>query len=204
MQDATLADLIRRAQNRESTAFDALVDRYGGRVFGFVFRITASRDAAEDLTQEVFLRVVRMIGRYQDDGRFEAWLFRIAANLVRDRGRRSRRTGHAVELGGSERGDGLDARPGPSVSPAAGLETREDLDRMSRALAALPEAEREVILMRHFSDLSFKEIADAMGTPLGTALARAHRGLAKLRELMTQMEEPAGTPGEPVPAGQRP
>ncbi len=69
------------------------------------------------------------------------------------------------------------------------MQTAEQVDRMQRVLRQLPAAEREVILLRHFSQMSFKEVAEAMGTPLGTALARAHRGLAKLRRLM---EEEAG------------
>lgn len=179
-----LADLIRRAQSREASAFDALVDRYSVRLYGYLYRLTGSRTDAEDLLQELFIRVVRMIGRYEHDGRFDAWLFRIATNLVRDRARRAR-TGVPTLTGNTDDGHLQDVAVDPESSdPSRGLQTAEEVDRLQWALGQLPEAEREVVMLRHFSDLSFRDIAEVMGTPLGTALARAHRGLAKLRELM--------------------
>jgi RNA polymerase sigma-70 factor (ECF subfamily) len=194
MDRESLADLIRRAQTQEPAAFEALVDQFSGRVFGFVFRMVGSRDEAEDLVQEVFLRIVRTIPHYRDDGRFESWLFRIAANLVRDRVRAFGRQPTHMELrpndsGGSE----LDDLTPDATSPARPMELREDVDRLTAALAMLPAAEREVVLLRHYSDMSFKEIAEEMGTPLGTALARGHRGLQRLREIMTGATAPGGS-----------
>jgi RNA polymerase sigma-70 factor, ECF subfamily len=189
MDAAELADVIARARRREPAAFDALVTAYGDRLYGYFYRLTGSRHDAEDLLQEVFIRLVRMIGRYQHDGRFEGWLFRIATNLVRDRVRRSKTGRPAADSSGARgaRGEAesMGERPDPAAErPSASLERAENIDRLQQAIGELPEAEREVILLRHFAQLSFKEIAEQMGTPLGTALARAHRGLAKLRELM--------------------
>src|SRR5215468_567733 len=98
MDRESLADLIRRAQLQDPAAFESLVDQFGGRIFGFVYRMVGSRDEAEDLVQEVFLRVVRTIVRYHEDGRFESWVFRIAANLVRDRARSLGRQPGRMEL----------------------------------------------------------------------------------------------------------
>lgn len=184
-----LADVIAAARRREPAAFDALVTAYSARLYGYFYRLTGSRHDAEDLLQEVFVRLVRTIGRYEHAGRFEGWLFRIATNLVRDRVRRSKTS---LSAGGQA---GLRASHGEAESvrerldlvadgPSVSLERAEDIDQLQRAIGQLPEAEREVILLRHFSQLSFREIAEQMGTPLGTALARAHRGLARLRELM--------------------
>lgn len=184
-----LADLIRRAQTRETAAFDALVDRYSTRLYGYLYRLTGSRHDAEDLLQELFVRVVRMIGRYEHDGRFEAWLFRIATNLVRDRVRRVR----AAPMTTSGEADNERLREmaaeGESADPSRQMRTAEDADRLQWALSRLSDAEREVVMLRHFSDLSFKDIAAMMNTPLGTALARAHRGLGRLRELMSETTE---------------
>ncbi len=194
-----LADVIRRAQLLEPAALEALVDAYSGRVFGFVYRMIGSRDDAEDLVQEVFLRVTRMIGRYHDDGRFESWLFRIAANLVRDRARRFGRQPGRIDVQPAENsnGGGMDGFAGRNEAPGHALELGEDVSGLSAALGQLPAAEREVIMMRHYSDMSFKEIAEIMGTPLGTALARAHRGLQRLRELMTEsVDTTTKLPGE--------
>jgi len=179
--DATvrLDELIRACQRHDPAAFDQLVDMYSTRLYGFMYKFTDSREDAQDLTQEVFVRVVRMIGTYEHHDRFESWLFRIAANLGRDRLRRLR---------AAPRMEPWVDRPEES-EPQFGrtpdnLEGTEAALRMQACLAKLPEAEREVVLLRFYSDLSFAEIAELMGTPLGTALARAHRGLGKLRGWM--------------------
>ena len=88
---AQLTDVIERAQRREPDAFDTLVDLYSSRLFGYLYRRTGSRHDAEDMLQEVFVRLVRTLDRYTHDGRFEAWLFRIATNLIRDRVRQLQR-----------------------------------------------------------------------------------------------------------------
>ena len=192
MDGGTLAEVIRGAQRGEPDSFDRLVDLFASRIFGFLFRVTGSRDDAEDLMQEVFLRVVRMIGAYRHDDRFEAWIFRIAANLSRDRMRKASRAPrqvHTAVIGGADAESAaaygtMDGLAAETDSADARLVMEEDVDALNAALAMLLDAEREVIMLRHFAELSFKEIAELTGTPLGTALARAHRGLAKLREIM--------------------
>jgi RNA polymerase sigma-70 factor, ECF subfamily len=188
MEGVELIELIRRAQRQDPAAFDALVEAYGARLYGYFYRLTGCREDAEDLLQEVFIRVVRMIDRYKDEGRFDGWIFRIATNLVRDRVRRSRSSRSAgIDVRGRAvpEPDALAGYADPTMGePGDGLQQAEQIDRLQQALERLPAAEREVILLRHFSQLSFRDIAETMGTPLGTALARAHRGLARLRELM--------------------
>ncbi|MBN1342832.1 MAG: sigma-70 family RNA polymerase sigma factor [Phycisphaerae bacterium] len=187
-----MADVIRRAQGRDPAAFEALVDAYSHRLYGFIYRLTGNRDDADDLLQEVFVRVVRMIVKYQDDGRFEAWLFRIAMNLARDRVRRIRKSPivSIQEYGPPDEGDRapgiLDRTPGHERGPPETLELADQVDRLQWALDQLGQAEREVIMLRHFSGLPFNQIAELMGTPLGTALARAHRGLRRLRLIMEE------------------
>ncbi|MFQ6048009.1 MAG: RNA polymerase sigma factor [Phycisphaerae bacterium] len=179
-----LAELIGRAQRHDARAFEELVDRFGQPLFGLLFRLTGSRHEAEDLLQELFLRVVQTIQTYQHDGRFEAWLFRIAINLARDRARKIRRRPATLRPGQLTDWVSLDARPGPDQPPDQLSQHAERLDRLQQALAALSPPQREVIMLRHFSGLSFKDIAEIMGTPIGTALARAHRALAHLRRLL--------------------
>ncbi len=201
MDPAALAEVIHRAQQGAAAAFDRLVDAYGHRITGFLYRMTGSQQDAEDLVQEVFLRLVRTISGYTHDGRFEAWLFRIAANLARDRVRRAKRAPKfvAVRAGGSgDDGDpgesgSLDRIEGSSEPADAAMERGEESKALHAALAMLPEKEREVMMLRHFSQMSFKEIAEMAGMPLGTALARAHRGLKRLREIMTAAEA-SGSP----------
>jgi RNA polymerase sigma-70 factor (ECF subfamily) len=183
--DAAGADrLIRRACRRDPEALDKLVDVYSARVFGLLYRLTGSRDTAEDLLQETFLRVVRTIPTYQHDGRFEAWLFRIAANLARDHTRRIRRRGRPTtleQLGSDGEAESLGLPDQRRPDPGGALLRKEVGERLNACLEKLSEIDREIILLRHFSELSFREIADILRIPLGTALARAHRAVNRLR-----------------------
>ncbi len=184
-------EMIRRAQRLEPDSLDAIVEEYAPRLYGYFHRVTGSRNDAEDLVQEVFVRVVRMLPHYRHDGRFDAWIFRIAANLHRDRLRRLKRSpvqgyfepDQATETESGPRA-GRTAEDG-GLAPSARMEREEETRRLEAALARLPIAEREAVMLRHYGELSFEEIAELMQTPLGTALARAHRGLQKLREWMT-------------------
>jgi RNA polymerase sigma-70 factor (ECF subfamily) len=185
MTESELAELIGRAQGRDPEAFDRIIDAYGPRLFGYLYRLTGSREDAEDLLQETFLRVVRMIADYAHDGRFDAWIFRIATNLARDRGRRASRGPRLVGLDDGQ-GDAawVADQDAGRRHPADGMSLSEEVDALQQALARLSAAEREVVMLRHFSQLTFAEVSEVMGTPLGTTLARGHRALGKLREWM--------------------
>lgn len=183
MDEAAFEQLLRRAQRREADALETLYELYCRRVFGLLYRLTGSRDVAEDLLQATFLRVVRVLPDYEHSGRFEAWLFRIAANLVRDRARKRSRHQKAIEREFPRRADDQlshAATPQP-VQPDEELDRRESEQRLQVCLADLSEMEREIILLRHYSELSFREIAEMLDIPLGTALSRAHRALARMR-----------------------
>lgn len=190
MDSTVLDELLRRARRREPEALRRLVETYSPRVFGLLYRLTGSRDEAEDLLQETFLRVVRVIDKYRHVGKFEAWLFRIAANLARDRARRRARRGETDGLGelqplGAARAPGVQS---DTLDPVQRLALSEAKEQLAEHLLRLSDAEREVILLRHYSGLSFAEIAAVLGVPLGTALARAHRGLERLRRELRQGE----------------
>lgn len=200
IEDSQLSDLLSRARTRDPAAFDRIIDAYGPRLHGYLYRLTGSRDDADDLLQEVFLRLVRTIDAYTHDGRFSAWLFRIATNLVRDRVRRKSRGPRIARLGGGDEGEGSPDAAGWLASPDDSapdvpLMLAEDVDAMQRAIARLSEPEREVIMLRHFADLTFAEISEAMGTPLGTTLARGHRALAKLRTWLGAADAEPAAPG---------
>lgn len=191
MDPAGLERLLRRASRREPEALETLVDAYSPRVFGMLYRLTGSRETAEDLTQETFLRVVRTIADYEHTGRFESWLFRIAGNLARDHGRRIQRRGRPASLDGlDQEGESARADVPDNRRPDAGeaLAAAELGEELNARLRELNEMDREIILLRHFSELSFQEIAELLGIPLGTALARAHRALKRLRSAMDKEE----------------
>lgn len=187
MEPTGFERLIRRACRLEPDALQELVAHYSPRVYGLLFRLTGSRDTADDLLQETFLRMVRTISEYKHDGRFEAWLFRIAANLARDYLRQTRRRGKMIRLGDEERADVATlqiASAGHNTDAEKAAIGAEDQERLQGAMADLQDLDREIILLRHYSELSFNEIADLLNVPLGTALARAHRALKRLRKLL--------------------
>ena len=178
--------MIASAQAGDSEAFRALLDSYGPRLYGYFLRATGRHHDAEDLLGELMLRLVAKISRYDDRGRFEPWLFRIAANMVRDRIRRAKAAPAVVSLSvesesGRTRAEEL---PGPAEDVGAGLLAAEASGDLHAALGRLDVTTRQMILLRHFSQMSFKEIAEVFECPLGTALAKVHRGLRALRRYM--------------------
>ena len=178
--------LITAAKAGAEGAWEDFLAAYGRRLYGYFFRATGSHHESEDLLGEIMLRLVRKMGEYDDRGRFEPWLFRIASNLVRDRIRRSRssRTVMSLESGDDEQAGLGETVSGP-VSPVdAELLSGEDRDALAEALKKLPERSRQMVLLRHFGDMSYKEIAEIYDCPVGTVLARVHRALKTLRTAM--------------------
>lgn len=179
--------VLERARKRDPQALTAVVDAYSSRVFGLLYRLTGSREVAEDLTQETFLRVVRTIADYEHSGKFEVWLFRIAGNLARDLHRQHKRRGPTASLDGADNVGEFDmaGRGEPFADPLGqALVNAEQELKLRECLERMPEPDREIVLLRHFSELSFREIAEMLGVPLGTALARGHRALARLKQEM--------------------
>jgi len=185
--------IIDRARRRDAAAFDTLVAQFGARVYGLIYRLLGQREVAEDLTQETFLRVVRTIESYEHDGRFEAWLFRIAANLARDHARKRKRRGSMGSLDAGHPDEPAATLPEVNAPPggAAALIAAEQEAALQKALDHLPAADKEIVMLRHFAEMSFREIAELLKIPLGTALARAHRALGKLRTELEPVIHPA-------------
>ncbi len=183
MDSQALSALMKRCQAGDKEAWSELVDLYWQRLFGYAYKATRNKDLASDLVQETFLRVVQKFDRYSDQGKFEAWLFRIIVNLVRDNGRANARRQMRSTVVDHETGSELTDHLAGKVA-ADGVEHREDCQKLYSALEQLSEMDRQVLLLRHYGCMSFKEIASVLGCPLGTVLARAHRALGKLRVIM--------------------
>jgi RNA polymerase sigma-70 factor, ECF subfamily len=179
-QTTDLTGLVGLARSGRPDAVEQLIDLYAPRLYGLLLRMTGSSADAEDLLQETCIKMVRALDKYQEDGRFEPWLFSIAANLARDWLRRQGRSMVAPAAGSRDESQVAAVSGEPDVDH--GLIQAEQADQLQRALAGLSEAEREVVTLRFFSGLSFREIAEMLEIPLGTALARAHRGLKHLRD----------------------
>ena len=185
MDSSALQTHVAAAKAGRAEGYQALLAAYNSRLYGYFYRMTGNRHDAEDLLGETVLRLVRTLPNYTEQGRFEPWLFRIAANLVRDRFRRQKVAPTTVSLTTSADGDGPDlaaAVPGREPDVDAALLASEAASDLKAALNTLDPTTRNMIMLRHFAELSFAEIAEIMDCPLGTALAKVHRGLKTLRK----------------------
>ena len=181
-----LANIIEQCRKGRPEAFNWLLDNYGQRLYAYFLRTTGSTHDAEDLLQEIFVRLIENIRAYQHQGRFEHWLFRIAANLARDRIRRLQRgpSNLSLDTTDPEKGNLTEQLRSTEPPPDETLQLDELHDELQDALAQLPQLDREIIVMRHYSQMSFKDIASHFHMPIGTALAKVHRGLKRLRSIM--------------------
>ena len=184
--------MIASARSGGEEAYRQLLAGYGPRLYGYFYRATRSHHDAEDLLGEVMFRLVRRLGDYDDRGRFEPWLFCVAANLVRDRIRRARANPTPMSLeAGSDAGTALvESLSGPDVAVDGNVLADEVSQELSSALARLDERSRQMVLLRHFGEMSFKEIAEVFECPVGTVLAKVHRALKSLRVVLEANNEP--------------
>lgn len=196
--------LARKAGRGDRRALARLYEAHKRRLLGYLVRILGSRQLAEDVFQEVWIKVLQGIESYrpQAGSTFRAWLYRIAANAAVDRLRyESRRPsggpGPAEGQDDLQEADRLPSRePGPERRAAAS-QMREVLDR---ALGRLNERQRAAILLRHQQGMSYPEIAAALGVPQGTAKTMVHRGVLALRGMLVARE--GGPSGEEAAGGE--
>ncbi len=174
-------------------AFAVLLSRHERGVYNFILRSTHNAALSEDLTQEVFLRVVRSAPKYKKSARFTTWLYTIARNICIDRSRRASRRkevslnraiGTDDDEGGKTFLDNLNDERAEAGNVS--LVREQFRDRLKVALEALPEEQREVFLLREVSGLKFREIADIVGVPENTIKSRMRYALETLRGYMEE------------------
>ncbi len=191
MESQRLRKDIAAAQAGIAEGFESLLATFGPRLYGFFLKATGNHHEAEDLLGEISIRLVKNLGNYDHRGRFEPWLFRIAANMLRDRRRRasSRSTTFSLNASDDETMALEDRVSSNTAAPGHRIEVQEDVESLDEALNQLDDVTRQLIVMRHFGDMSFKEISQTCEMPLGTVLARVHRGLKSLRKMIGTQDE---------------
>lgn len=185
MRKYTISDsqLISQYKNGNEEAFATLVNRHKKKIYTTIYMIVKDQYLAEDLMQEVFVKVVKTVksGRYNEEGKFLPWASRIAHNLAIDNFRKAKRYPTIVMEDGSSVFNTLEF----SEDSIESRQIKQDTHALLRDLIKeLPDAQREVLMMRHYMQMSFQEIADNTGVSINTALGRMRYALINLRKKM--------------------
>jgi RNA polymerase sigma-70 factor (ECF subfamily) len=172
-------ELMRIVQAGDLTPASEIYDRYSGRIYNFAFRFLKNAEAAEDATQEVFVKMIRYAHQFHGDAKLSTWLFSITANWCRDYLRKA-------DNKTKESDDVLVTLPTPAEhAPDRTLEQREDEARVRKALAMLTPEQREAILLSRYQGLSYAEIAQIAGCSEGAVKTRVFRAMETLKKALT-------------------
>jgi RNA polymerase sigma-70 factor (ECF subfamily) len=170
-----LARIISGCKSGNAESFSEIVDIYASRVYGYFYRLTGNREVSDDLLGELFVKLVEKIRSFKG-GSFEGWLFKIASNIFHDYLRDKQRQKKLFDA---------QKRQFESEEATYARESGDErFDKLQTQLGRLDADTRELIMLRFYSQASFKEIAAMRSEPIGTTLAKLHRGLRKLREMM--------------------
>lgn len=180
------ADLVSQARVGDANACNELARRYRTAAFRFALQLTGHREDALDVTQDSLLRFLETLDLFDAGRPIQPWLFRIVRNKAYDLGRRKkvRRAESLDDL--LERG--MPAPVAAAPHPVEGLELGDLRRKVWSALARLKEAQREILVLREYQDLSYGEISEVLGVPTGTVMSRLHRARHALRDLLAEQE----------------
>jgi RNA polymerase sigma factor (sigma-70 family) len=179
--------LIHLYMDGNAEALSSLVMRYKDKIYTSIYLLVKDKYLAEDIFQDVFIRVIDTLkgGRYTDEGKFLPWAMRIAHNMCVDHFRKVKRS---PSIKTSDDRDIFEVLNFSEAGADHRMMQSQSHDRVRRMIDMLPEDQREVIIMRHYADLSFKEIADLTKCSINTALGRMRYGLINLRKMMTEKQ----------------
>jgi RNA polymerase sigma-70 factor (ECF subfamily) len=171
----------------DDKAFDTLVKRSKSKVYTTIYLIVKDRYIAEDLMQEAYIKAIDVIksGRYNEEGKFLPWILRISHNMAIDHFRKDKRYPTIVLEDGSKVFNSFDF----AEDSVEELQMKADqIENIREMIKKLPDEQREVLVMRHYEDLSFQEIADQTGVSINTALGRMRYALINLRKMLNKQE----------------
>ena len=178
-------ELVNGYVNGNSDSLSVLVERYKDKIFTSIYLLVKDRYLAEDLFQEVFIRIIDTLrgGRYNDEGKFLPWALRIAHNLCGDHFRKVKR-GPSIKT--SDDHDIFETLNVHEASADQRLTSGQTRDKIRKMIDMLPEDQREVVILRNYADLSFKEIAAMTNSSINTCLGRMRYALMTLRKMMAE------------------
>ncbi len=181
------AELIARCLRKEAAAWEAIVVRYRRKVFHIAYKFTGKHDEAEDLTQEIFMKIFKSLEKFNQDADFSTWLSSVARNYCIDHYRASKREREVLV----EDLVAFDLAPASSGNPHRALEDRDRRSFLRKGLELLPDKLREAVVLRDLQGLSYQEMADRLGLPEGTVKSRINRGREELARLLLRAQQPA-------------
>ena len=184
LRTQTDEDLLRLYIDGNNSAFDVLLKRYESKVFTYLLYSVRTQELAEDLFQDVFIKIITTLRqkKYTEYGKFSSWVMRIAHNLVIDYFRQSKND-NTVSNDEIEFDLFANSSLGLEESIEAQMIDKQTLEEVKGLIGLLPQGQRDVVLMRFYQDLSFKEIADITGVSINTALGRMRYAIMNLRKL---------------------
>lgn len=179
-------ELIERFIKGEQLCFEYLIRRHKNKVFSYISLYIRDQALAEDIFQDTFLKVIQSVksGRYSDNGKFISWVMRIAHNLIIDHFRRVKQMN--TFSNDDYESDIFNSRKLTEANIEDVIIKRQIQKDIRKMISCLPDDQREVVILRHYSDLSFKEIADITGVSINTALGRMRYALINLRKIMEE------------------
>ena len=180
-------ELIARYVDGEEYAFEVLLSRYKSKIYTSIYLFVKDQALAEDIFQEVFIKIIDTLrrGKYNHEGKFVQWAMRISYNMCVDYHRRHKRRAH---INPSEDFDIFDVLRLSDDGPDSQIMRSETHQRIRRLVDALPPEQREVVILRHYADMSFKEIASLTRVSINTALGRMRYALINIRKMMSERE----------------
>jgi RNA polymerase sigma-70 factor (ECF subfamily) len=198
-----LETLIQRCLQGDQQAWELVVRQHWRKVFNVAYKFVGKHDQAEDLTQDIFLKIFKSLSTFDRRANFQTWLISVSRNLCIDHYRSVRKEREMVDRGVDT--EGL-SHPASGLGPMAALEQRDRVALLREALGRLPESLRTAVLMRDIQDLSYQEIADRLHLPEGTVKSRINRGRNELarqiRKLRGDNFSPSGSaPRTPTSTG---
>jgi RNA polymerase sigma factor (sigma-70 family) len=179
--------IVKMYMDGDANALSTLITRYKDKIFTSIYLLVKDRYLAEDLFQDVFIRIIDTLkgGRYTDEGKFLPWAMRIAHNLCVDHFRKVKRN---PTIKTSDDRDIFEVLNFSEEGVDSRIMNDQTSDKVRRMIDLLPEDQREVLILRHYADLSFKEISQLTNCSINTALGRMRYGLLNLRKMMTEKQ----------------
>lgn len=181
-------ELVERFQRGDESAFDALVRRHSGRAYAIAYGLLGNREDAEEVAQDVFIRVYRALDKFRGDSEFSTWMYRIATNLAKNKYRWNKSRGSKVTdslqapIDGTEGSDALYREVSDDrMTPDEAIQVAELERRTREEMEKLPDVYREALMLRNVKGLSYEEIAELLGCKIGTVKSRINRAREELR-----------------------